>query len=121
VCARVALDTPARGRSSAALESAAKTHLETHEASGAQAEDPSLDGAPVRARAIGSATGSVGVHVLGLRTVFRARTVASMGAASNNRWSARAVSFGEARWVSKLWIKCLRLAPQRPRDAQLHR
>jgi len=57
----------------------------------------------------------------GLRSLRGARTVTSMGATSNNRWSARAVSFGEARCVSMIWIKCLRSAPQRPRDAQLHR
>jgi hypothetical protein len=77
---------------------------------------------PPCARGLSTAPGSdVGVQAFSLRMLFRARTVASIGANSNNRWSARAVSFGEARWVSKLWIKCLRLAPQRPRDAQLHR
>ena len=30
-------------------------------------------------------------------------------------------SFGEIWRVSMLWIKCLRLAPKRPRAAQLHR
>jgi len=70
---------------------------------------------PAQATAQGDACG------FGLRSKVGARTVASMGATSNNRWSARAVSFGEARCVSMIWIKCLRSARQRPRDAQLHR
>jgi hypothetical protein len=121
VCARVARPAWVPGPSTSPLESAAKTRLETHEELGAKTEDPSLGRVPVRARTMGRATGSAGVHVVGLRSAFRARTVASMGASSNNRWSARAVSFGEARCVSKAWIKCLCLASQRPRDAQLHR
>jgi hypothetical protein len=54
---------------------------------------------PAQAAARGDACG------FGLRSLPGARTVTSMGATSNNRWSARAVSFGEARCVSKVMDK----------------
>jgi len=113
-----------RGPSASPLEAAARNAQEDESTYLRRARAKNLRSASllVRARwwpAQAAVTG--GASGFGLRSVMRARTVASMGATSNNRWSARAVSFGEARCVSKLWIKCLRSAPQRPRDAQLHR
>jgi len=63
VCARGANRALLGGPSTSPLESATKTHLETHEELGAGAEDPSLDGADRRA------------------------TIGLFDASSNNRWS----------------------------------
>jgi hypothetical protein len=112
------------GPSTSPLEAAARTAQEDESTYLRRARAKNLRSAsllvrarwwPAQAAAKGDACG------FGLRSLPGARTVTSMGATSNNRWSARAVSFGEARCVSMVWIKCLRSAPQRPRDAQLHR
>jgi hypothetical protein len=50
-----------------------------------QRKDPSLSAE--RARAVGEAVVYVSAGAFGLRQEFRARTVASMRASSNNRWS----------------------------------
>ena len=76
----------------------------------------------IRVRAIAGGTHElVASGAFGLRPGSAARTVASMRASSNNRWRERAAGRVRLADTSTIWIKCLRLALQRPRVPQLHR
>ena len=109
------------GPSTSPLEVAPRIDLQMRHEIEEPTPRPFVMGNLVRARGTSTIHFGDGVLVARLCLGGRARTVASMEAPSNNRWRARAAGLVELADMSMISIKCLRLAPQRPRGPQLPR